>query len=115
MSLIPSKERRHLSDEMAHMNGDRATKRVVVATLCAIAGTFTVTICGLAIFNVFVPDSIDRLATYVIGVLSGMLINTGVSAALTPRTGDTNISGPANVQVAPGTVADVTTSENKGD
>ena len=63
------------------LRGDRRTKQVVVYSLCGIAGAFAATVCTLALRQLPIPDALDRLVTYVVGVMSGMLVKTGVDQA----------------------------------
>ncbi|BCM88743.1 hypothetical protein IAD21_00585 [Abditibacteriota bacterium] len=64
------------------MNSDRLTKQIVIATLCAMAGGLVATVCSLALRQLPIPVEVKDLATYIIGVLSGMLIKTGIDHTL---------------------------------
>lgn len=59
--------------------GELLNKRIVLYTLCGIATLFAVTVCSMAMRAMSIPDSIDRLATFVLGNLTGILTMTGVN------------------------------------
>lgn len=73
--------------------GDRRTRQAIIYSLCGIAWVFCMTICFLALKQLPIPDPLDRLATFVVGNISGMLIKTAADKALgteaTPLTVET--------------------------
>lgn len=58
------------------------------------AGAIIATICGLAVKQLPIPVEVKDLATYIIGVLSGCLIKTGVDNV----TGEINSPAPDNAE-----------------
>lgn len=62
------------------MNSDRLTKQIVICTLCIMAGALVATVCALALHQLQIPVEVKDLTTYIVGVLSGMLIKTGVDS-----------------------------------
>ncbi len=74
-----TKESRHPAD---HAAADRFTKQVVIWTLCLLAGAFGATVCALVLNHSDVPDTLDRLVTFIVGNLTGVLAKTGVEATL---------------------------------
>lgn len=72
-------DRRAPTDENA---GDRLTKQLVVGTLCFCAIAITGTLCWMGVNKLDIPDPLDRLITFIVGNLSGMLAKTGVDKLL---------------------------------
>jgi len=60
----------------AHLFNDAIQKRIIVCTICGIVGLFSATICYLALVNAQIPEILDRLTTFVIGNITGMLSKT---------------------------------------
>ncbi len=67
-----------------HLRGDQQTKQAVVGTLCFIAVLFAGTVCSLALRGLTIEDQLSNLATYILGVLSGLLAKTGIDSMTQP-------------------------------
>lgn len=74
-------ERRHHPPEYEQANADRKTKRWIVGTICGIAVMLSLTVCWVCLRGMNVPDALDRVLTFLLGNIVGMLTKTGVDVA----------------------------------
>jgi hypothetical protein len=74
---------------------DHNLKRAVVWTICLVTLAGAGTVYLLSYQGATIPDALDRLVTFVVGGLMGMLAKTGVDKAL-------NSEAPLPVTTPPG-------------
>ena len=75
------------SHENRLSRGELLNKRIVLFTLCGIAGLFSATVCWMVLKAIDVPDTLDRLVTFSVGNLTGILTATGITKASDARQG----------------------------
>lgn len=92
--------------ELEQLRGDRRTKQIIVATMCGIAALFSMTVCVLVLRGMGVPEALDRLITFVVGLIGGMLTKTGVERPQAP-------SEPVAVTTPPGQPLETTTVDDE--
>jgi hypothetical protein len=92
-------------EESTPVNSDRVTKQIIISTLCLMAGGLVATVCSLALHQLQIPVEVKDLTTYIVGVLSGMLIKTGVDSV----TGQIESPSPDGAAVAEPATEQVTT------
>lgn len=106
--MKPKTERRKPTPEAESAHADRLQKRAIIFTLCGIACLMALTVCYQSVNGVPVSESVDRLMNYVLGVLSGALIKTGVDIIADKAT-------PQAVTSIPGEPLEVTESKEVPD
>lgn len=65
--------------------GELLNKRIVLFSLCGIAWVLSFAVVALAVRQLPIPDSLDRLVTFILGNLSGVLTMTGLNRAIHGR------------------------------
>lgn len=61
--------------------GELLNKRIVLFTLCGIAWMLSFVMAYCAVKGMAIPEPLDRLVTFVLGNISGSLIQTGLNRA----------------------------------